>query len=213
MLFPSGWSEARRPRAWGPVRAVAVAERTRVASRWRHLKCGPSTSRVSVTRWLVRDAESKLLSEKLLLLSLQVDCMHSSRSLESNRQRNHLPLKLADTRSQSWREGRAIPGTGGGVPPVQSQLTWPFRLPFSHISSDSFLCDCQLKWLPPWLLGRALQGFVAATCAHPEALKGQSIFAVPPESFVCGKTVFVICFPFLPRARRTRETSLQEGLL
>ncbi|XP_066899797.1 leucine-rich repeats and immunoglobulin-like domains protein 1 isoform X4 [Kogia breviceps] len=54
-----------------------------------------------------------------------------------------------------------------------------------HISSDSFLCDCQLKWLPPWLLGRMLQGFVTATCAHPESLKGQSIFAVPPESFVC----------------------------
>ncbi|XP_055270254.1 leucine-rich repeats and immunoglobulin-like domains protein 1 [Moschus berezovskii] len=54
-----------------------------------------------------------------------------------------------------------------------------------HISSDSFLCDCQLKWLPPWLLGRTLQGFVTATCAHPEALKGQSIFSVPPENFVC----------------------------
>uniref|UniRef100_A0A452VH19 Leucine rich repeats and immunoglobulin like domains 1 n=1 Tax=Ursus maritimus TaxID=29073 RepID=A0A452VH19_URSMA len=54
-----------------------------------------------------------------------------------------------------------------------------------HISSDSFLCDCQLKWLPPWLVGRTLQAFVTATCAHPESLKGQSIFSVPPESFVC----------------------------
>ncbi|XP_045688130.1 leucine-rich repeats and immunoglobulin-like domains protein 1 isoform X1 [Phyllostomus hastatus] len=54
-----------------------------------------------------------------------------------------------------------------------------------RISSDSFLCDCQLKWLPPWLLGRTLQAFVTATCAHPESLKGQSIFSVLPESFVC----------------------------
>uniref|UniRef100_A0A2K6GMW2 Leucine rich repeats and immunoglobulin like domains 1 n=1 Tax=Propithecus coquereli TaxID=379532 RepID=A0A2K6GMW2_PROCO len=54
-----------------------------------------------------------------------------------------------------------------------------------HISSDSFLCDCQLKWLPPWLTGRMLQTFVTATCAHPESLKGQSIFSVSPESFVC----------------------------
>ncbi|XP_035886889.1 leucine-rich repeats and immunoglobulin-like domains protein 1 isoform X3 [Phyllostomus discolor] len=54
-----------------------------------------------------------------------------------------------------------------------------------RISSDSFLCDCQLKWLPPWLLGRMLQAFVTATCAHPESLKGQSIFSVLPESFVC----------------------------
>ncbi|KAM5279951.1 leucine-rich repeats and immunoglobulin-like domains protein 1 [Ctenodactylus gundi] len=54
-----------------------------------------------------------------------------------------------------------------------------------HISSDSFLCDCQLKWLPPWLVSRTLQTFVTATCAHPESLKGQNIFSVPPESFVC----------------------------
>ncbi|XP_052577719.1 leucine-rich repeats and immunoglobulin-like domains protein 1 isoform X1 [Peromyscus californicus insignis] len=54
-----------------------------------------------------------------------------------------------------------------------------------HISSESFLCDCQLKWLPPWLMGRMLQAFVTATCAHPESLKGQSIFSVLPDSFVC----------------------------
>ncbi|XP_023609805.1 leucine-rich repeats and immunoglobulin-like domains protein 1 [Myotis lucifugus] len=54
-----------------------------------------------------------------------------------------------------------------------------------RISSESFLCDCQLRWLPPWLLGRTLQASVTATCAHPEALQGRSIFSVPPESFVC----------------------------
>uniref|UniRef100_A0A8C6R0B9 Leucine-rich repeats and immunoglobulin-like domains 1 n=1 Tax=Nannospalax galili TaxID=1026970 RepID=A0A8C6R0B9_NANGA len=54
-----------------------------------------------------------------------------------------------------------------------------------HISSESFLCDCQLKWLPAWLVGRTLQASVTATCAHPESLKGQSIFSVLPESFVC----------------------------
>uniref|UniRef100_A0A8D0L8J2 Leucine rich repeats and immunoglobulin like domains 1 n=1 Tax=Sphenodon punctatus TaxID=8508 RepID=A0A8D0L8J2_SPHPU len=54
-----------------------------------------------------------------------------------------------------------------------------------RMNSDSFLCDCQLKWLPPWLAQKELQSFVVATCAHPELLKSQSIFAVPPESFVC----------------------------
>uniref|UniRef100_A0A4X2KCK3 Leucine rich repeats and immunoglobulin like domains 1 n=1 Tax=Vombatus ursinus TaxID=29139 RepID=A0A4X2KCK3_VOMUR len=54
-----------------------------------------------------------------------------------------------------------------------------------HINSDSFLCDCQLKWVPQWLMGRGLQTMVVATCAHPESLKGQSIFSVPLESFVC----------------------------
>uniref|UniRef100_UPI003BB8AA0B leucine-rich repeats and immunoglobulin-like domains protein 1 n=1 Tax=Pogona vitticeps TaxID=103695 RepID=UPI003BB8AA0B len=54
-----------------------------------------------------------------------------------------------------------------------------------HINSDSFLCDCQLEWLPQWLTKKTLQAFVQATCAHPESLKGRSIFSVVPESFVC----------------------------
>ncbi|XP_037243223.1 leucine-rich repeats and immunoglobulin-like domains protein 1 isoform X1 [Falco rusticolus] len=54
-----------------------------------------------------------------------------------------------------------------------------------HINSDSFLCDCQLKWLPQWLAEKELQSFVVATCAHPESLKSKSIFAIQPESFVC----------------------------
>lgn len=54
-----------------------------------------------------------------------------------------------------------------------------------HINSDSFLCDCQLKWLPLWLAEKEQQPFVVATCAHPESLKSKSIFAVPTESFVC----------------------------
>lgn len=53
------------------------------------------------------------------------------------------------------------------------------------IQSDSFLCDCQLHWFPEWLLSRGLQTGVEATCAHPETLKGTSIFQAPPESFVC----------------------------
>uniref|UniRef100_A0A8C0QQ81 Leucine rich repeats and immunoglobulin like domains 1 n=1 Tax=Chelonoidis abingdonii TaxID=106734 RepID=A0A8C0QQ81_CHEAB len=54
-----------------------------------------------------------------------------------------------------------------------------------HINSDSFLCDCQLKWLLQWLAEKEQQPFVVATCAHPESLKSKSIFAVPTESFVC----------------------------
>ncbi|XP_072928437.1 leucine-rich repeats and immunoglobulin-like domains protein 1 isoform X1 [Hemitrygon akajei] len=54
-----------------------------------------------------------------------------------------------------------------------------------YMNSDSFLCDCQLKWLPQWLIGRDFQSNVVGTCAHPESLKGRSIFIVPSESFVC----------------------------
>ncbi|KAL4655929.1 leucine-rich repeats and immunoglobulin-like domains protein 1 [Arapaima gigas] len=54
-----------------------------------------------------------------------------------------------------------------------------------RIQSDSFLCDCQLRWFPEWLVARGLQLGVEATCAHPEALKGISIFQAQAESFVC----------------------------
>uniref|UniRef100_A0A8C2X9D0 Leucine rich repeats and immunoglobulin like domains 1 n=1 Tax=Cyclopterus lumpus TaxID=8103 RepID=A0A8C2X9D0_CYCLU len=50
---------------------------------------------------------------------------------------------------------------------------------------NSFLCDCQLHWLPDWLVTRGLQAGVNATCAHPESLKGTSIFQAAPTSFVC----------------------------
>ncbi|XP_068109925.1 leucine-rich repeats and immunoglobulin-like domains protein 1 isoform X2 [Hyperolius riggenbachi] len=54
-----------------------------------------------------------------------------------------------------------------------------------YIEGDSFLCDCHLKWLPPWLAGRKLQTNVKAVCSHPESLHGKSIFSVPAKDFLC----------------------------
>ncbi|XP_047204796.1 leucine-rich repeats and immunoglobulin-like domains protein 1 [Girardinichthys multiradiatus] len=53
------------------------------------------------------------------------------------------------------------------------------------IQSNSFLCDCQLQWLPIWLQMHGLQAGVNATCAHPVSLQGTSIFEAPQNSFVC----------------------------
>ncbi|XP_035980499.1 leucine-rich repeats and immunoglobulin-like domains protein 1 [Fundulus heteroclitus] len=53
------------------------------------------------------------------------------------------------------------------------------------IQSNSFLCDCQLQWLPVWLQMHGLQAGVNATCAHPVSLQGTSIFEAPQASFVC----------------------------
>ncbi|XP_073425848.1 leucine-rich repeats and immunoglobulin-like domains protein 1 isoform X1 [Dendrobates tinctorius] len=54
-----------------------------------------------------------------------------------------------------------------------------------YINSESLLCDCHLKWLPPWLTSRKLQSNVKALCAHPESLQNKSVFSVPLRSFVC----------------------------
>ncbi|XP_023557481.1 leucine-rich repeats and immunoglobulin-like domains protein 3 isoform X4 [Octodon degus] len=54
-----------------------------------------------------------------------------------------------------------------------------------HLNTSSLLCDCQLKWLPQWVAENNFQGFVNASCAHPQLLKGRSIFAISPDGFVC----------------------------
>uniref|UniRef100_A0A8C2VMP6 Leucine rich repeats and immunoglobulin like domains 3 n=2 Tax=Chinchilla lanigera TaxID=34839 RepID=A0A8C2VMP6_CHILA len=54
-----------------------------------------------------------------------------------------------------------------------------------HLNTSSLLCDCQLKWLPQWVAENNFQSFVNASCAHPQLLKGRSIFAISPDGFVC----------------------------
>ncbi|KAI1239322.1 Leucine-rich repeats and immunoglobulin-like domains protein 3 [Lamprotornis superbus] len=54
-----------------------------------------------------------------------------------------------------------------------------------HFNTSSLLCDCQLKWLPQWMSENNFQSFVNASCAHPQLLKGRSIFAVSLDGFVC----------------------------
>uniref|UniRef100_A0A8D0CBH5 Leucine rich repeats and immunoglobulin like domains 3 n=1 Tax=Salvator merianae TaxID=96440 RepID=A0A8D0CBH5_SALMN len=54
-----------------------------------------------------------------------------------------------------------------------------------YLNTSSLLCDCQLKWLPEWLVENNFQMFVNASCAHPQMLKGRNVFTVSPEDFVC----------------------------
>ncbi|XP_054844418.1 leucine-rich repeats and immunoglobulin-like domains protein 3 isoform X2 [Eublepharis macularius] len=54
-----------------------------------------------------------------------------------------------------------------------------------YLNTSSLLCDCQLKWLPEWLVDNNFQSFINATCAHPQILKGRNIFTVSLDGFVC----------------------------
>ncbi|XP_056158051.1 leucine-rich repeats and immunoglobulin-like domains protein 3, partial [Lampris incognitus] len=54
-----------------------------------------------------------------------------------------------------------------------------------HLNTSSLLCDCQIKWLSPWVVEQAFLPYVNASCAHPQMLKGKSVFAVSQEEFVC----------------------------
>ncbi|XP_031721676.1 leucine-rich repeats and immunoglobulin-like domains protein 3 isoform X2 [Anarrhichthys ocellatus] len=54
-----------------------------------------------------------------------------------------------------------------------------------RLNTSSLLCDCQLKWLPVWVAEQTFLPCVNASCAHPQMLKGRSVFAVGQEEFVC----------------------------
>ncbi|XP_077401131.1 leucine-rich repeats and immunoglobulin-like domains protein 3 [Vanacampus margaritifer] len=54
-----------------------------------------------------------------------------------------------------------------------------------RLNTSSLLCDCQLKWLPVWVAEQTFLPCINASCAHPQMLKGRSVFTVSPEEFVC----------------------------
>ncbi|KAK2858804.1 hypothetical protein Q5P01_003424 [Channa striata] len=54
-----------------------------------------------------------------------------------------------------------------------------------RLNTSSLLCDCQLKWLPVWVAEQTFMSCFNASCAHPQMLKGRSLFAVSQEEFVC----------------------------
>lgn len=49
---------------------------------------------------------------------------------------------------------------------------------------------------------------MTATCAHPESLKGQSIFSVLPDSFVCGKIILEVFVFLFDEGQRGQEEPL-----
>uniref|UniRef100_UPI00398ECE84 leucine-rich repeats and immunoglobulin-like domains protein 2 isoform X2 n=1 Tax=Pristiophorus japonicus TaxID=55135 RepID=UPI00398ECE84 len=53
------------------------------------------------------------------------------------------------------------------------------------LNTSSLLCDCQLKWLPRFLVEKQFQHMVTARCAHPLWLAGKSIFNVDAADYIC----------------------------
>ncbi|XP_032898195.1 leucine-rich repeats and immunoglobulin-like domains protein 2 [Amblyraja radiata] len=53
------------------------------------------------------------------------------------------------------------------------------------LNTSSLLCDCQLKWLPQFLIEKKFSHMVTAKCAHPVWLAGKSIFNIDVEDYIC----------------------------
>lgn len=71
-----------------------------------------------------------------------------------------------------------------------------------NLSSTTLLCDCELQWLPEWLTQAGFHTSVTARCAHPEWLKGKSIFEIDKEDFTCDDYPK----PFIMENPQTRST-------
>lgn len=69
-------------------------------------------------------------------------------------------------------------------------MQYPLASSDRRLNTTSLLCDCQLKWLPVWVAEQTFLPSVNASCAHPQMLKGRSVFSVSQEEFVCGKRRF-----------------------
>ncbi|XP_061617824.1 leucine-rich repeats and immunoglobulin-like domains protein 3 isoform X1 [Phyllopteryx taeniolatus] len=72
-----------------------------------------------------------------------------------------------------------------------------------RLNTSSLLCDCQLKWLPVWVAEQTFLPCINASCAHPQMLKGRSVFAVGSEEFVCDD---------LPKPQITIQPETQSAL-
>ncbi|KAF3859103.1 hypothetical protein F7725_021502 [Dissostichus mawsoni] len=68
-----------------------------------------------------------------------------------------------------------------------------------RLNTSSLLCDCQLQWLPVWVAEQSFLPRVTASCAHPQTLKGSSVFSVSQDQFpetqsaLRGSNVTFIC--------------------
>ncbi|XP_056443603.1 leucine-rich repeats and immunoglobulin-like domains protein 3 [Gadus chalcogrammus] len=72
-----------------------------------------------------------------------------------------------------------------------------------HLNTSSLLCDCQIKWLATWVAAQAFLPLVNASCAHPQMLKGMSLFSVGQDDFVCDD---------LPKPQITLQPDTQSAL-
>ncbi|XP_059806308.1 leucine-rich repeats and immunoglobulin-like domains protein 2 [Hypanus sabinus] len=68
---------------------------------------------------------------------------------------------------------------------IQGNAFSQMKLKELVLNTSSLLCDCQLKWLPQFLMEKQFQHIVTAKCAHPVWLAGKSIFNVDAEDYIC----------------------------
>ncbi|KAG1670909.1 Leucine-rich repeats and immunoglobulin-like domains protein 3 [Nymphon striatum] len=59
------------------------------------------------------------------------------------------------------------------------------QLRYLSFNTTNLLCDCELGWLPNWLIQTGFQYVINAQCNYPVSLKMKSIFSLSPSDFTC----------------------------
>uniref|UniRef100_A0A8C5LR35 Leucine rich repeats and immunoglobulin like domains 2 n=1 Tax=Leptobrachium leishanense TaxID=445787 RepID=A0A8C5LR35_9ANUR len=75
--------------------------------------------------------------------------------------------------------------SNNGIMSLQENAFSHMNLQELILNTSFLLCDCQLKWLPQWLIKSGFQHSVNVTCAHPDWLAGRHLFGVDTEDFIC----------------------------
>lgn len=75
--------------------------------------------------------------------------------------------------------------TRNGIMSIHPNAFSQMNLKELLLNTSSLLCDCNLKWLPQWLIENKFQRSVNGSCTHPAWRAGQSILSVVVEDLVC----------------------------
>ncbi|EEC03263.1 leucine-rich transmembrane protein, putative, partial [Ixodes scapularis] len=77
--------------------------------------------------------------------------------------------------------------SGNPVATIHQSTFAPLRRRLTNLKLDSgsLLCDCNLRWLPAWIVSMGFQGKVQVRCGHPLPLQGRLVLDVGSENFTC----------------------------
>ncbi|CAN7989111.1 unnamed protein product [Ixodes hexagonus] len=82
---------------------------------------------------------------------------------------------------------RSLDLSGNPVATIHQSTFAPLRRRLTDLKLDSgsLLCDCNLRWLPAWIVSMGFQGKVRVRCGHPLPLQGRLVLDVGSENFTC----------------------------
>lgn len=71
--------------------------------------------------------------------------------------------------------------------PVISIMLTPHSCSHIVLTENPLRCDCELSWVPDYIMETLATVSDSATCSAPEHIRGRFVNSLQAEEFVCGK--------------------------